>query len=1002
MSKVYLSSTYRDLIEQREAVYHALHELGHDVVAMEEYVAADSRPVDKCLRDVANADVYVGVFAWRYGFVPDDDNPEELSVTEMEYRQAYRSGVPRLVFLLHANAPWVPELMDSQTKENGSGSRINRLREELATDRLCSQFSSSEELARKVATAVQRCLAGSDAEPRLLLDADLPARRFAAHMRAHAGAMSERQAEARYIEIALQQDSHDEQGYSQVKVGPLKTVVAYPENYVILGPHGSGKTTLLLQEAKRLADNGAALSAYVSLAGFDGGDGDTVLELAAEQNRLNVGGLLRSWRRGGDRVRLLVDDADEQVGLAAVTAALSELHQIKAPDNNIVAAVPGKAIVEALLPAISAQRLLLLPLELDTVTALLNGYGRDDLSDAVGSWSDARALLLTILCQPDLLAAWAQAPRGAEVDRPSLTRIVGAQLHGLLTEVRRTFDNDRVVAPALGLLAYRMLSRSQPVLAVDDDLYDGLSDLLDGIYQRYYRRRNVMPADWNAEMLLRSVARSPVLDLNRQTDGTESVTFTRTRFADWYAAWHVGQLAGAGADPAPAVVELTGAGAEGALTQLVDTDPEGAKYVDHIATADHQMAERVWLACAGHRKAPSALQDEFERLVSDLSEKWAGQRSHPHLSSQASASDPRHRLQTINRRPGLEILLDFAADPHPLVRGSAEYLLMHSAEDAVQAPLSLDKGALVFRSNGPGQATIAGHRLLSVPAGSAARLLVATGKLETDPFDSADNVLRFLPLPAAALVAGFLSDSGGQNWLRSVATTYVTARLSHDYAVLASKWQLGDLAERLSHRAIDHAAIAEVIGEDLGLRLRDLPPIPGPAADAAADAYSRLRYSFDARASESRVEVPPSNIDVQSSTGTVVGNMTSMHATSLSVKSRYANGYYAADLAQVNLRTSAGRVTGDGKLLSLVVGTLHGSTNPLPIQLQVNIQFSAGTVENGTAGGIVVHHIANDYPNWEVNCLISVGGVLEHSSLLGVVVGEDSEGSSSCQVNTPK
>jgi hypothetical protein len=45
-------------------------------------------------------------------------------------------------------------------------------------------------------------------------------------MRKYAGAMSDRQAQARYVEIVLQQESPDEQGYSQVKVGPLKTVVA--------------------------------------------------------------------------------------------------------------------------------------------------------------------------------------------------------------------------------------------------------------------------------------------------------------------------------------------------------------------------------------------------------------------------------------------------------------------------------------------------------------------------------------------------------------------------------------------------------------------------------------------------------------------------------------------------------------------------------------------------------------------------------------------------------
>ena len=57
---------------------------------MEDYVATDERPVDKCLKDVAKADIYVGIFAFRYGYVPpaDHSNPKGLSITELEFRQA--------------------------------------------------------------------------------------------------------------------------------------------------------------------------------------------------------------------------------------------------------------------------------------------------------------------------------------------------------------------------------------------------------------------------------------------------------------------------------------------------------------------------------------------------------------------------------------------------------------------------------------------------------------------------------------------------------------------------------------------------------------------------------------------------------------------------------------------------------------------------------------------------------------------------------------------------
>ncbi len=40
------------------------------MIAMEDYVATDQRPTEKCLADVAASDLYIGIFAWRYGYIP--------------------------------------------------------------------------------------------------------------------------------------------------------------------------------------------------------------------------------------------------------------------------------------------------------------------------------------------------------------------------------------------------------------------------------------------------------------------------------------------------------------------------------------------------------------------------------------------------------------------------------------------------------------------------------------------------------------------------------------------------------------------------------------------------------------------------------------------------------------------------------------------------------------------------------------------------------------------
>ncbi|HEV3469020.1 MAG TPA: DUF4062 domain-containing protein [Pyrinomonadaceae bacterium] len=150
MARVYVSSTYLDLKDCREKLRTMLRRMGHEDLAMEYYVAGDERPVEKCLEDVAASDLYVGIFAWRYGHVPRDDNPDGLSVTEMEYREARKLGKTCLVFLLDEEAAWPRKFMDRDDAQ------IMRLRAELGEKHLAGTFSSCENLAEVAGPAIYR------------------------------------------------------------------------------------------------------------------------------------------------------------------------------------------------------------------------------------------------------------------------------------------------------------------------------------------------------------------------------------------------------------------------------------------------------------------------------------------------------------------------------------------------------------------------------------------------------------------------------------------------------------------------------------------------------------------------------------------------------------------------------------------------------------------------------------------------------------------------------
>jgi formylglycine-generating enzyme required for sulfatase activity len=156
MIRIYLSSTFEDLQDYRKAVFDALRRVSHyKVIAMEDYVAMDQRPVEKCLRDVADSHIYVGLFGFRYGYVPPPEhgNPDRLSITELEFRHAQDLGKPYLIFVADLDAN-LSRKFDDKYAGDVEGKNISRLREELCRECMTGFFASPHQLASLVQSAV--------------------------------------------------------------------------------------------------------------------------------------------------------------------------------------------------------------------------------------------------------------------------------------------------------------------------------------------------------------------------------------------------------------------------------------------------------------------------------------------------------------------------------------------------------------------------------------------------------------------------------------------------------------------------------------------------------------------------------------------------------------------------------------------------------------------------------------------------------------------------------
>jgi hypothetical protein len=147
MAKVYISSTYRDLIKEREAAAWAVRQLSDlDPVAMEDYTASDDRPLDKCLGDVRSVDIYVGIFGWRYGFIPDG---YDKSITQLEYEAAH-DNKKCLIFLRENQEGVAPDAIDT----GPAAERMTALREMLQDRHVCAFYKNVEDLRAKVSVAL--------------------------------------------------------------------------------------------------------------------------------------------------------------------------------------------------------------------------------------------------------------------------------------------------------------------------------------------------------------------------------------------------------------------------------------------------------------------------------------------------------------------------------------------------------------------------------------------------------------------------------------------------------------------------------------------------------------------------------------------------------------------------------------------------------------------------------------------------------------------------------
>ncbi|MCP5102138.1 MAG: DUF4062 domain-containing protein, partial [bacterium] len=114
MKKVFISSTYVDLIEYRETAIKVVNHYKCTPLAMEFFDSLPQDPTTVCQKEIRECDIFIGIYAHRYGFVPKG---QEKSITRMEYELATDLGKDCLCFIVNEKFPWEPGLIEFEKRK---------------------------------------------------------------------------------------------------------------------------------------------------------------------------------------------------------------------------------------------------------------------------------------------------------------------------------------------------------------------------------------------------------------------------------------------------------------------------------------------------------------------------------------------------------------------------------------------------------------------------------------------------------------------------------------------------------------------------------------------------------------------------------------------------------------------------------------------------------------------------------------------------------------------
>lgn len=144
--QIFISSTYEDLKEERQAVIETVLRMHHFPVGMEAFGARSKEQWDIIKETIDTSDYYVLIIKHRYGTIEPTSGK---SYTELEFDYAVSKKIPVLAFIIKDDVPILPDDIEKNHLKE-----FEDFKEKVKNKRIIEFWSNKDDLSSKLASSL--------------------------------------------------------------------------------------------------------------------------------------------------------------------------------------------------------------------------------------------------------------------------------------------------------------------------------------------------------------------------------------------------------------------------------------------------------------------------------------------------------------------------------------------------------------------------------------------------------------------------------------------------------------------------------------------------------------------------------------------------------------------------------------------------------------------------------------------------------------------------------